>query len=180
MPHPLPQGPDVTCPVIRTDFTDSVGWLRVIEALEAPVAVKDAYDGPGSGPNPENADHADWFTSAIDYVTPVNDVHYEGIAAADVTALAPAAHELGYGHLYLADAQTFASPGLPLLGIDIDPEQERVAAFRIPAHAVSAIETNEELGNMFFAEYREYEWQPGDLVVASRETAVWQAYRDLQ
>ncbi|MCE0446776.1 hypothetical protein LT493_25945 [Streptomyces tricolor] len=103
----------MTCPVIRTDFTDTVGWLRLTEALEAPVAVKDAYDGPGSGPNPENADHADWFTSAADYVTPVDDVHYEGITAADVTALAPAAHDLGYGHLYLADAQTFASPALP-------------------------------------------------------------------
>ncbi|AKN73661.1 hypothetical protein QR97_31380 [Streptomyces sp. PBH53] len=110
------------------------------------------------------------------YVTLVDDVHYEGITAADVTALAPAAHDLGY----LADAQTFASPDLPLLGIDIDPEQERVAAFRVPAHAVSAIETTEEVGNMFFAEYRVYEWQPGDLVVAPRGTAVWQVYRDLQ
>ncbi|WP_443033138.1 DUF6924 domain-containing protein [Streptomyces sp. A1-5] len=67
-------------------------------------------------------------------------------------------HHLPYHHLYLADAETFASVGLTLLGIDVHGDEDAEPRpceepFRIPARHVAGVEVNGNIANLFFREY---------------------------
>ncbi|MBL1093374.1 hypothetical protein JK360_29270 [Streptomyces sp. 9-7] len=56
---------------------------------------------------------------ATAYVELVDDRRFEGLTIEDIHAALPTEHALPYTHLYLADATTFSSPGLFLLGVDL-------------------------------------------------------------
>ncbi|MFD8542413.1 DUF6924 domain-containing protein [Streptomyces sp. NPDC059649] len=159
-------------PVLRTDFTDPAGWDRLVQALETPVAHEEGSE-----------DFFD-YDRAISYVAPVSKEKYRGLIADMVLAAAPyTGHDLPYDHLYLADAETFASDDLPLLGIDIHLDDEgdepwpREKPFRIPALHVVGIEINDSIANLFFREYHDSDWSDFDIYVAKPGTAVYEEFR---
>jgi hypothetical protein len=172
MPLRLPRHQDLGTPVIRTDFTDPQGWERLERALETPVAIDEV---------PDSADHYD---RAVHYVTTLSDEKFRGVRAADVLAAAPPEHTLPYGHLYLADAETFASDDLPLLGIDLDPDLEpfageRAKPFRIPALHVASVEANVSIANLFFCEFHGFTWDTSPVYVAAPGSAVYEEFRQM-
>ncbi|REK91896.1 hypothetical protein DY245_02320 [Streptomyces inhibens] len=155
-------------PVIRTDFTNPDGWERLLQALLTPVGMRDAFQ--------QSDDATDNYDRAVHYVGELDHDKYRGTRPGDVLAAAPAGHGLAYGHVYLADAVTFASDDLPLLGVDIDPEEERVEPFRVPALHVASVEANVHIANMFFSEFNGFDWDDRDLLVAGPGTDVWKEF----
>ncbi|MGW3564523.1 DUF6924 domain-containing protein [Streptomyces sp. NPDC000941] len=168
MTLPLPRHQDASVPVIRTDFTNAEGWQRLSQALLTPVGMKGAVEPSG--------DVTDNYDRAVHYVAEVDHDTYRGTQPGDVLAAAPADHDLAYDHVYLADAVTFASEDLPLLGIDIDPDEQRVAPFRVPALYVASVECNVRIANLFFSEFNVFDWDDDDLLVASPGTDVWKEF----
>ncbi|MEU9119039.1 hypothetical protein AB0C96_04110 [Streptomyces sp. NPDC048506] len=159
-------------PVLRTDFTDPVGWARLLRALEMPVTFEEG-----------SQDVCD-YERAISYVTPIDKEKYRGLVPETVLAAAPdTGHGLPYDHLYLADAETFASDDLPLLGIDIhvddagDDPWPREKPFRVPALHVAGIEINDSIANLFFREFHDSDWSDSEVHVAAPGTAVYEEYR---
>ncbi|MEU5011702.1 hypothetical protein AB0G35_15655 [Streptomyces sp. NPDC021749] len=156
-------------PVLRTDFTDPAGWERLLQALETPVTCDEGSEDPN------------YYDTAASYVTPVSKEKYRGLSPDMVLAAAPyTGHDLPYDHLYLADAQTFASAELPLLGIDIHLDDEdhepwpREEPFRIPALHVAGVEINDSIANLFFREYHDVNWSDSEVYVAKPGTAVYE------
>ncbi|MFI1198166.1 DUF6924 domain-containing protein [Streptomyces sp. NPDC020883] len=158
-------------PLLRTDFTDPSAWERLLRALEMPVTFE------------EGSQDVAFYDSATMYVTPVDDEKYRGLPAETVLAAAPyTGHELPYDHIYLADAETFASDDLPLLGIDIhlDPDGDpwpREKPFRIPALHLAGVEVNDSIGNLFFRENHDFDWSGFPVYVAEPGTPVHDEFR---
>jgi hypothetical protein len=159
-------------PVVRTEFTDLAAWTRLIQALEMPVAME------GGSQDPFDYDHA------VAYVSPVDRKEYQGLLPEMVVTAAPGSgHDLPYTHLYLADAETFASDELPLLGIDIHvyeaiEDDPRVAPFRVPALQVAGVEINDSIANLFFREFHEADWSDFEVHAAEPGTAVYEEFRE--
>lgn len=161
-------------PVLRTDFTDPIGWARLLQALEMPVAFEEG-----------SQDVCD-YDQAISYVTPIDEEKYRGLLPETVLAAAPeTSHDLPYDHLYLADAETFASDDLPLLGIDIhvddagDEPWPREEPFRVPALHVASVEINDSIANLFFREFHDSDWSDFEVHVAGPGTAVYEEFRQM-
>ncbi|MFD3515699.1 DUF6924 domain-containing protein [Streptomyces sp. NPDC058657] len=156
-------------PVLRTDFADGAGWTRLAQALGTPVAVEEG-----------SQDVCD-YDRAIDYVIPLDEEEYRGLLPEMVLAAAPGTgHDLPYDHLYLADAETFASDDLPLLGIDIHVSEapgSREEPFRVPALHVVGVEINDSIGNLFFREFHGSDWSDFDAHAAGPGTAVYEEFR---
>ncbi|MET9290713.1 hypothetical protein [Streptomyces sp. NPDC003077] len=159
-------------PVVRTDFTDLAGWARLLRALETPVTFEEG-----------SQDVCD-YDQAISYVIPIDKEKYRGLLPETVLAAAPdAGHDLAYDHLYLADAETFASDELPLLGIDIhvddagDEPWPREKPFRVPALHVASVEMNDSIANLFFREFHDSDWADFEVHVAGPGTAVYEEFR---
>ncbi|MGI5231501.1 DUF6924 domain-containing protein [Actinoallomurus sp. CA-142502] len=109
---------------------------------------------------------------------------YQGLLPATVLAAAPdTGHDLPYDHLYLADAETFASDDLPLLGIDIhvndagDESWPREEPFRVPALHMTNLEINDSLGNLSFIEFHGSDWAGFEMYVAGPGTAMYEEFR---
>ncbi|MBZ4318947.1 DUF6924 domain-containing protein [Streptomyces huiliensis] len=161
-------------PVLRTDFTDPAGWDRLAEALETPVAFEEGSE-----------DVAD-YDHAVAYVLPVDQEEYRGLLPEEVLAAAPGTgHDLPYDHLYLADAETFAAPDLPLLGIDLhvadagDGPSPREEPFRVPALQVAGVEMNDSIANLFFREFSGADWSECEVHAAGPGTAVYEEFRQM-
>ncbi|MGK5640209.1 DUF6924 domain-containing protein [Streptomyces sp. URMC 126] len=161
-----------SAPVLRTDFTDPAGWARLLRALETPVTFE------------EGSPHFCDYDRAIAYVVPVDKEKFRDLSPETVLAGAPrTGHDLSYDHLYLADAQTFVSDELPLLGIDLhvdnagDEPCPREEPFRVPALHVAGVEINVSIANVFFREYHDSDWSELDAHVAEPGTAVYEEFR---
>ncbi|MCK7626075.1 hypothetical protein MUU72_23710 [Streptomyces sp. RS10V-4] len=161
-------------PVLRTDFTDHAGWARLLHALELPVTFDES-----------SQDVCD-YDRALSYVTPVDKEKYRGLLLETVLAAAPdTGHDLPYDHLYLADAETFASDELPLLGIDIhvddagDEPWPREEPFRVPALHVAGVEINDSIANVFFREFHDADWSDFEVHAAGPGTAVYETFRQM-
>ncbi|MFH8369526.1 DUF6924 domain-containing protein [Streptomyces sp. NPDC018031] len=159
-------------PVLRTDFTDAAGWHRLLRALATPVT------------HEEGSQDIFAYDRAISYLTPVDEERYRGLLPGAVLAAAPGTgHDLPYDHLYLADAGTFASPDLPLLGIDLHVDVSdgepwpRERPFRVPALHVVGVEINDSIANMFFREYHDFDWSASEVYVAEPGTALYEEFR---
>ncbi|SEH00875.1 hypothetical protein SAMN05444920_11864 [Nonomuraea solani] len=156
-------------PILRTDFTDSAGWDRLLQALEMPVTQEEG-----------SQDFCD-YDRAISYVTPVDQEEYRGLLPEMALAAAPyTGHDLPYDHLYLADAETFASDDLPLLGIDLHDDVEswpREEPFRVPALQVAGVEINDSIANLLFHEFRDFDWTESEVYVAGPGTTVHEEFR---
>jgi hypothetical protein len=162
-------------PILRTDFTNPVGWDRLLQALEMPVTHEEG-----------SQDICD-YDRAISYVTPVDKEKYRGLLPEMVLAAAPyTGHDLPYDHLYLADAETFASEDLPLLGIDIHVDDidhkdiepwPREEPFRVPALHVVGVEINDSIANLFFREFHDFDWTEFEVYVAGPGTTVHEEFR---
>ncbi|KUJ64064.1 hypothetical protein ACZ90_62370 [Streptomyces albus subsp. albus] len=161
-------------PVIRTAFTDPAGWERLLQALHMPVTFEEG-----------SQDSCD-YDRAIAYVTPVDKEKYRDLLPETVLAAAPdTGHDLPYDHLYLADAETFASEDLPLLGIDIhlddvdDEPWQREEPFRVPALQVAGVEINDSIANLFFREFHGADWSDLEVYTAGPGTAVYEEFREM-
>lgn len=171
--HHMPKLPRTdAAPVLRTDFTDPAGWERLLQALEMPIT------------HEEGSEDVCAYDRAVSYVTPVDKEKYRGLGPDMVLAAAPyTGHDLPYDHLYLADAETFASDDLPLLGIDIHLDDEgdepwpRERPFRIPALQVVGVEINDSIANLFFREFHDTDWSGFEVYVAEPGTAVYEEFR---
>lgn len=172
--HHMPKLPRTDAvPVLRTDFTDPAGWERLLRALEMPIT------------HEEGSEDVCAYDRAVSYVTPVDKERYRGLGPDLVLAAAPyTGHDLPYDHLYLADAETFASDDLPLLGIDIHLDNEgdelwpREKPFRIPALHVVGVEINDSIANLFFREFHDTtDWSSFEVYVAEPGTAVYEEFR---
>ncbi|MEE4418082.1 DUF6924 domain-containing protein [Streptomyces bugieae] len=162
-------------PVLRTDFSDPAGWDRLVQVLETPVTFDEGSEDPFA------------YERATSYVNPVGKEKYRGLLADMVLAAAPyTGHDLPYDHLYLADAETFASDDLPLLGIDIHLDEEddepwpREKPFRIPALHVAGVEINDSIANLFFRENHDFDWSGFEVYVAKPGTAVYEELRRME
>lgn len=159
--------------MLRTDFTDPAGWARLLQVLKTPVAFDE-----------DTRDIRD-YDRAITYVIPIDDEKYQGLLPETVLAAAPeTGHDLPYDHLYLADAATFASDELPLLGIDIHEDAgyerwPREEPFRVPALHLATVEINDSLGNLSFREFYGSDWADFEVYPAEPGTAVWEEFRQL-
>ncbi|WP_435174483.1 DUF6924 domain-containing protein [Actinacidiphila sp. bgisy145] len=158
-----------TAPVIRTEFNDAAGWALLMQAMETPITYT------------EDSQKVSDYEQAISHITLIDQAEYQGILPDAVLAAAPdTGHDLPYDHLYLVDAETYASDDLRLLGIDISVYGfDRFAPFRVPALQVANIEVNDQLGNLSFVEFSDIPWSEIGIHAAGPGTEIFEKFRQI-
>ncbi|MFI5716359.1 DUF6924 domain-containing protein [Nocardia sp. NPDC051750] len=125
MTRSLPEGESL---LVRTDFTDDAAWAQTLAAVIA------SYD-----------------EDMMSELTPVDDVSFAGLTAADLGDLID-----GQTYVFLADTITMTDPEHPLLAVDTSDEDVRGdgdPVFRIAPLAMAEVEVNFLLANVDFEDY---------------------------
>ena len=113
--------------LLRTDFSDPVGWEAVCAAIREPVGGFKAY---------------------VDFVS---DPQYDGMTLEQLLSLIPPA--LTRTFIFVVDRITLSQPGHPILVVDLYTEPGRT--FRVIPSEMPGVENNLSISNMDFEEFAE-------------------------
>jgi hypothetical protein len=127
--------------LVRTSFDDEEGW----RALLAELGEADGEGWVGADLDPDEIDVERYPLTAL----VVDDRVFEDLQPGQVPALVPPEEHTTL--VALADARTFAEPGLPLTVVDLYDIPGRPAV--LPCRNVGLMACNLELANMDFSEY---------------------------
>jgi len=111
--------------VLRTDFSDEIGWARICGEIEAPVGEFHAY------------------------VSFVSDPDFDGLSISALTSLGQRGPYRGF--MFVVDRVSLTDVEHPILVLDLGDEPGR--SFRVVPREMWGIENNLSIANMSFFEF---------------------------
>jgi len=112
--------------LVRTEFSDDSAWKKLIDAVQEP-----SEEG---------------FLAQFELV---NDIAFEGLTVDQLLTLAT--KDNGHCFICIADCDTFTTPELPVLVMDLYEEPGRT--FRVIPKEIWSVENNLSIANMDFCEF---------------------------